>query len=117
MHRIDDTDGAVANTIDAAIAGRDAGDVVTLPVSSDTPVVGETCEVYDLNGRWVKLHLSDGSAPDYNDSQTLKGNGSVTLLEKLIYNAAHSGQTMTITLTKTDSDPPPSIDIAAARIL
>jgi len=41
----------------------------------------------------------------------------VTLLEKLIYNAAHSGQTMTITLTKTDSDPPPSIDIAAARIL
>lgn len=55
IHQIDDTDGAVDNTIDAAVAGHAAGDIVFIPVSAHTSIVGNACEVYDLNGRWVKL--------------------------------------------------------------
>ena len=55
IHQIDDTDGAIENTIDAALAGHAAGDIVTIPVSAHTPIAGAACEVYDLNGRWVAL--------------------------------------------------------------
>lgn len=55
IHQIDDTDGAIDNTIDSALMGRHAGDIVFLPVSAHTPISGTTCEVYDLNGRWVTL--------------------------------------------------------------
>jgi hypothetical protein len=55
IHQVDDTDGAVDNTIDAAIAGHQPGDIVFIPVSAHTPISDSTCEVYDLNGRWVKL--------------------------------------------------------------
>jgi hypothetical protein len=55
IHQIDDTDGAVINTIDGAIAGRKTSETVSVSVSAHTPLVNGTCEVYDLNGRWVAL--------------------------------------------------------------
>jgi hypothetical protein len=48
----------------------------------------------------INAHLSDGSAPDYTDSQT----GPYTWLETLTYQAGSAGQSMTITLTKTGNN-------------
>jgi hypothetical protein len=55
IHQVDDTDGAVDNTIDAALAGHKVGTVLTIPVSAHTTITAGVGEVYDLNGRWVKL--------------------------------------------------------------
>lgn len=60
IHQINDTNGAISDTIDAAISGKGVNSVVTIPVSAHTPITGSgpySCEVYDLNGRWVTLSI------------------------------------------------------------
>lgn len=68
IHQIDDTDGAVHNTIDAAIAGHRVGDIILMPVSAHTPLAGSVCEVYDLNGRWVTLRVRSGGLAAFEKS-------------------------------------------------
>jgi hypothetical protein len=65
IHQIDDTDGAVTNTIDGALVGHQAGDVTILPVSAHTPLVDGTCEVYDLNGRWMPINVTPSDQADF----------------------------------------------------
>jgi hypothetical protein len=83
IHQIDDSDGAVDNTIDSVIDGQPSGSVVTIPVCAHTPMAGNTCQVYDLNGRWVTLTVptADQAAflaavPPYVTCAT--GNATVT---------------------------------------
>lgn len=101
IHQIDDTDGAVENTIDSALAGHKAGDTVTIPVAAHTPLSGTTCEVYDLNGRWVTLTVAAAdqaaflaAVPPYVTCKA--GNATVAYKIKVLLN---SKQPYTISAT------------------
>ncbi len=59
----------------------------------------------------ITAHLSDGSAPDYIDTET--GSGLFTLEYALTYHAISAGQTLTITVTHANSGGP-SADLIAA---
>jgi hypothetical protein len=61
----------------------------------------------------INAHLSDGSSPDYTDTETVSSS-PYTYLYSITYKAASAGQTLTITLTKNDSNGAISVDLDAA---
>jgi hypothetical protein len=65
----------------------------------------------------LTAHLSDGSAPDYTVERLcgVGGEANYTYLHRISYNAASTGQTLTITYVKTtEVDSHDSIDLIAA---
>jgi hypothetical protein len=118
IHQIDDTDGAVKNTIDQSIAGHASGDVVFVPVSGHTPIVDNTCEVYDLNGRWVTLTVSPtdqgaflDAVPPYVTCTT--GNKTVTYPIRLVLGSVDQYD-ITAAYTQTNGVPSAAVKIVSA---
>jgi len=63
IHQINDSNGSTSNTIDSVIDGHTSGSALTIPVVAHTPLTGSgpyTCEVYDLNGRWMTMTIPAG---------------------------------------------------------
>ncbi len=63
-------------------------------------------------GITIKAHLSDGSASDYSNTQTVSA--STPTLATFTYNTLSANQTLTVTLTKSDNSGTTSVDLDAA---
>ncbi len=86
----------------------------TFTVSADTTARTLTVLFGGATGAVVtiKAHLSDGSAADYTNTQTITS--ATPDLGTFTYNAASAGQTLTITLLKVSDSGAPSADLDAA---
>jgi hypothetical protein len=63
-------------------------------------------------GVTISAHLSDSSAPDYTNAQTITS--STMELATFTFNSASAGQTLKITLTKTNNSDGASVDLDSA---
>ena len=92
------TAAATNTTTGAWVYGQNSGFRITVP--ADTSI--RTLKVY--SGVWsaqgaIVAHLSDGSAADYTDASLNNSTGTSTGVYTFRYNAASSGQSLTITFT------------------
>lgn len=109
-------DAAVTNTATGVyISGANRGFQITVPATTTASTLMLYVGVYAGNGM-LDAHLSDGSAPDYVDT-SLSASGSVPGLYTLQYQAASTGQTLTVTWTLNGSGGNVNLQSAALSVV